>query len=62
MLAGVHDFVVTTFGLTKVQLLAEELAGDPQNLLASSQSTTPPQLSVNVLPVIVRVCPYGPGT
>src|SRR5690242_20641969 len=62
MLAGLHDFVVTTFGSTRVQLLAEALAGDAQNLLASSHSTTPPQLLINMLPVIARMCAYGPWT
>src|SRR5215471_3301124 len=62
MLAGVHDFVVTTFGSTRVQLPAESLVGEPQNLSASSHSTTPLQLLVNMLPVIIRVCPYGPAT
>src|SRR5215467_10716640 len=62
MLAGLHDFAVTTSGSTMVQFPAESLAGEPQNLLASSHSTTPLQLLMNMLPVIIRVCPYGPGT
>src|SRR3979411_1432663 len=62
MLVALHECVVTILGFTRVQLPVEVLAGEAQKLSAFSHRTTPAQLSVNVLPVIARVPPYGPGT
>ncbi len=62
MPGALHELTVITFGSTRVQYPVEVLAGEPQYLSAFSHRTTPPQLSVNVLSVIARVFPYGPGT
>jgi hypothetical protein len=55
--------MLATIGSASVHMPAEELSGDPQNLLGSSHSTTPDQLLVNTLSMMVSVVmPMALGT
>ena len=62
MFAGLHDFSVTTPGLTSVQYPVLVLAAELQNRSAFSHRITPLQLLTNVLPEICSCPLYGPGT
>ena len=60
MRSGFLQFAsVATWGFTKVVVPVLVFAGEPANRSAFSHPTTPPQLSMNLLPTIRRWMPYS---